>query len=173
MMFGQTTSRRRFWSRRAQSLVESALVIPLFFLLVFAILDLGRLYFVQVTLQHAMRQAGRFAVTGNRLTDPSTGNNLSRVDSIIVVAKRAAGLEITNIQIGSLLGGSAGPGRAGGPGDTVTIALTTDLKLITSMIGRYFGASNTYTFIVAPSFATSALPPANKCERRRSCTSLS
>src|SRR5437899_784452 len=59
--------------RRGTAAVEFALVAPLFLLLVFGILDFGRLFYVQETLQHALREAGRFAVTGqhsgtNRVT---------------------------------------------------------------------------------------------------------
>src|SRR5437660_3423743 len=98
-------------SRRGQSIVEFALVAPMFLLLVFGILDFGRLFFTQETLQHALREAGRFAVTGQH-----SGTN--RVASIIQAAQQAApGLNISNIQITS--GGV--PNYAGGPRETVTI----------------------------------------------------
>ena len=147
-------------AQQGQSIVEFAMVIPLFFLLAFGMIDLGRAFFVQTTLQNAMRQAGRFAVTGNHLTDPVTATQMTRVDSIIQVAKNAAvGLDISNIQISSLAGGNAGPNRAGGPGDTVTISLTTNLKLITPMIGRFFGPNGIYKFTVGTSFRNEPFPP--------------
>jgi len=142
--------------RRASSLVEFAVVVPVFFMLIFTIFDLGRLFYVRETLEHAMRQAGRFAVTGNHLTDPQTGNLMTRVDSIIAVAKQAAmGLDITSIEISSVSVGttvSTGPGRAGGPGDTVTIKMTTTLQMITRMVGRFFKGNGTYKFTVSTVF---------------------
>jgi Flp pilus assembly protein TadG len=121
-------------------------------MLVFSIFDLGRLFYVRETLEHAMRQAGRYAVTGSHLID-SNGNQMARVDSIIAVAKKAAmGLDITSIQISSVLGGSTGPGRAGGPGDTVTITMTTNLQMITRMVGKFFKGNGTYTFTVSTVF---------------------
>jgi Flp pilus assembly protein TadG len=150
----------RIVAQHGQSMVEFAMVVPLFFLLAFGIIDLGRVFFVQTTLQNAMRQAGRFAVTGNHLTDPVTATPMSRVDSIIQVAKNAAtGLDISNIQISSQGGGSTGPNRAGWPGDTVTISLTTNLKLITPMVGRFFGPSGTYKFTVSTTFRNEPFPP--------------
>jgi Flp pilus assembly protein TadG len=148
-------------SSGAQSIVEFAIVVPLFLLLTFAVIDLGRLFFVQMTLQHAMRQAARLAVTGNTLPDPSNPvNQLSRVNSIILAAQQAAvGLDVTSIQISSAQGGNSGPARAGGPGDTVTIALTTNLRLITPVIGRFFGANGTYTFTVQTTFRNEPFPP--------------
>src|SRR6266404_414625 len=112
-------------SCRGQSMVEFALVAPMFLLLVFGILDFGRLFFTQETLQYALREAGRLAVTGQH-----SGTN--RVAAIIQAAQRAApGLDISNIQITS--GGVTN--YAGGPRETVVISLSTGLRLITPMIG--------------------------------------
>jgi hypothetical protein len=145
-------------SRAGQSLVEFALVAPLFFLLLCAVFDFGRLFFVQMTLQNAVRQAGRFAVTGNHLPDPSDPTrNLSRVDSIIRTARKAAiGLDISGIQISSANGGT---GSAGGPGDIVTISITTNLKLVTPLIARFFGRSGVYPFAVSVSFKNEPFSP--------------
>ena len=144
---------RALRSRSGQSLVEFALVAPLFFLLVFGITDFGRLFFAQETLQFALREAGRYAVTGQHMAnpDPKVGGNLSRVASIRAIAQQnAIGLitDPNNIKVSS--GGM--PNFAGGPGDTVVVSLKTDLKLITPMIGRFFGPSQTYTFTVQTSF---------------------
>ena len=148
-------------SRGGQSLVEFALVAPLFFLLIFGVLDLGRVLFTQMTLQHALREAGRYAVTGNHLpgTDPNTGSAYTRINSIKQIAKKAAaGLDVTSITISSASGGS---GSAGGPQDTVTVSLTTSLKLITPLIGRYFGTNGVYAFTVGTTFRNEPFPPAN------------
>lgn len=148
-------------SRSGQSLVEFALVAPLFFLLVFGITDFGRLFFTQETLQFALREAGRYAVTGQHAPDPAhPGSNLSRVDSIKAVAQQKAIGMITDpnaIVISSPQGGLATP--AGGPGQTVVISLTTNLHLITPMIGRFFGPSQTYTFTVSTTFRNEPFDP--------------
>jgi Flp pilus assembly protein TadG len=105
-------------SQRGSTLLEFALIAPLFFLLVCGIFDFGHLFFVQMSMQDAIRQAGRFAVTGNHLKDPNDPTNtkyLSRVDSIVKTAEDAsAGTTITGVQVSSLYGGA---GNAGGPGD--------------------------------------------------------
>jgi Flp pilus assembly protein TadG len=130
------------------------MVAPLFFLLVFGITDFGRLFFTQSTLQHALREAGRYAVTGPHQAkdpnDPAAGN-YSRLESIRNIAQKYAGGLLANpsdIQISS---GST-TNYAGGPGDTVVVSLKTDLKLITPMIGRYFGNNGMYVFTVSTSF---------------------
>jgi Flp pilus assembly protein TadG len=148
-------------NERGQALVEFSFVLFLLCMLTFGIMDFGRIFFTQMTLQNAVRQAGRLAVTGNHLPDPNNaGQNLSRVASITQAAKKAApGLDLTNIQITSTTGGSSGAGRAGGPRDTVTISLTTSLRLFTPMIGQFFGTSGVYTFTVATTFLNEPFSP--------------
>lgn len=147
--------KNRGGEKRGQSLVEFALVAPIFFLLVMGIFDFGRLFFTQMTLQNALRQAGRFAVTGNHLTD-SQGQTLSRIDSILQTAQKSAvGLPVSNVQISSLQGGT---GSAGGPGDTVTISLIYDMKLITPIVGQFFN-NGSYHLVVSTSFKNEPFPP--------------
>lgn len=59
-------------SQRGQALVEFALVAPLFFLIVFAIIDFGRyVYYVQV-LNNAAREGARYAIVhGSESFQPS------------------------------------------------------------------------------------------------------
>jgi Flp pilus assembly protein TadG len=142
---------------KGQAILESALVAVLFFLLVFGLLDFGRVFYVQMTLENAVREAGRFASTGNHLPDPQhQGQNLSRVNSIIQIATQAAlGTSVSNIQIISQQGGKGDPG---GPGDTVTVSLTTNLKLITPLIASFFPGGQ-YTFTSSVSFKNEPFPP--------------
>jgi Flp pilus assembly protein TadG len=144
--FGKTTC-----ARRGESMVEFALVAPLFFLLVFGITDFGRLFFIQETLQYALREAGRFAVTGQN-------NGTNRVEAIKMVAENeATGLGLTDSSIQVTSGGSNN--FAGGPRQTVTISMNYGVKLITPMIGRYFGPSQTYTCKVSVSFMNEPFDP--------------
>ena len=147
---------KRLGSARGQTLLETAIVVVLFFLLTFGVLDFGRMFYVQMTLQNAVREAGRFASTGNHLPDPNhPGQNLSRVNSIIQVATQAAmGTSVTNIQIISQQGGKGNPG---GPGDTVTVSLTTNLKLITPLIAAFFPGGQ-YTFTSSTTFRNEPFP---------------
>jgi len=150
-------------ARRGQSLVEFAMVAPLFFLLVFGITDFGRLFFTQETLQFALREAGRYAVTGqHQLIDPQNpaAGTYSRVQSIRNVAQQyAVGLlsDPSAIQISS---GST-TNYAGGPNETVIVSLTTDLKLITPIIGNFFGPNGDYKFTVSTTFKNEPFDPNN------------
>jgi len=144
---------------KGQTFVEFAMVAPIFFFLIFAIFDFGRLFFVQMNLEQAVFEAGRFASTGNHVSDPNNpGQTLSRIDSIINVAEQAAtglGANISNIQISSLNGGN---GSAGGPGDTVTVSLTATLPLMTPFVSRFF-PGGVYTFTSSSSFKNEPFSP--------------
>lgn len=70
-----------WYSESGQGLVEFVLVIPLVLLLFFGIFQFAHYYSTRLSLRHTVREAARFAVTGNVLQD-STGQNLTRERSI-------------------------------------------------------------------------------------------
>jgi len=49
---------------KGQSVVEFALVFPIFALVFFAIVGFSHLFYGKLTLQHALHEAGRYMVTG-------------------------------------------------------------------------------------------------------------
>ena len=53
---------------RGQSLVEFALILPIFLLFIFGILDLGRAVYAYHTLNNAAREAGRVAMVDQTFT---------------------------------------------------------------------------------------------------------
>jgi TadE-like protein len=124
-------------SAEGQTLLEFALVIVTFMLLIFGVFDFGHLFFVRMNIQNSVQESARFASTGNHLPDPNNpGNDLSRVDSIISTLQQSSlGADITNIQISSLNGGKD---SAGGPGDMMTVAVTASVPLLTPMIAAMF-----------------------------------
>jgi Flp pilus assembly protein TadG len=152
---------RSEWTKGA-SMAEFAAVAPIFLLLVFAIMDYGRIFFVQMNVQQAVQDAGRFASTGNHLADPkNAGQNLSRVQSIIATVQNEVvgvpGVNPSDLKISSVNGGS---GSAGGPSDTVTVSLTTNLPLMTPLIGRLF-TNGAYTFVASATFRNEPFDPSN------------
>jgi hypothetical protein len=59
--------RRR--GERGQALVEFSLVAIIFFMMVFGIIDMARLFQSWVTVQHAAREGARYAITGQSVCD--------------------------------------------------------------------------------------------------------
>jgi hypothetical protein len=80
-------------AERGATIVEFALVFPLFLLLCFAIIDFGHYFFVQHTLQFATREGVRLALVG-RTIDDGSGNRLSRIDSIVKTIRDKASIAV-------------------------------------------------------------------------------
>jgi Flp pilus assembly protein TadG len=141
------------------AIVEFAIVVPVFLLLILACIELAYIFNVQLTLQNSVRTAGRYAITGNHLPDPlHSGLNLSRVASITQIAQQAAcGLSVSGITISSAVGGS---GNAGGPGDTVTISVTSKVPIVAPLVAQFF-QNGLYTATAKVSFRNEPFPPAN------------
>jgi Flp pilus assembly protein TadG len=157
--WSSTYQYRKDGPMKGQAMVEFLFVAPLFFFLMFAVMDFGRLFLVQMEVDNALQEAGRFASTGNHLPDPKNpGQYLSRVNSIVAALQQAAfGQQLTNIQVSSLRGGS---GNAGAPGDTVTVSVTSNLKLMTPIIARGF-PNGSFNFTSSASFKNEPFPPGN------------
>jgi Flp pilus assembly protein TadG len=141
--------------RAGQALLETAITFLIFMMLVFGILDFARLLYVQMTMQHALRVAGRYAATGNHVTT-AQGTTLSRTNSIVQVAQNAAmGLPLTTVQFVSQ---SFGTNSAGGPCDTVTMALGCNVQLLTPLVSRLF-SNGVYRFNASMTFRNEPFPP--------------
>jgi Flp pilus assembly protein TadG len=144
-------------SCKGQALPEFALVAMTFFLLAFALIDFSWLMFNQMNMQDAVREAGRYASTGNHVPDPTTpGVTLNRIASItLVLNQAAAGTNCTPV-ISSAAGGV---GSAGAPSDIVTIKATCDIPLLTTAIGSFLGTTNRYHFTVSSTFRNEPFSP--------------
>lgn len=66
--------------RKGQTLVEFALLIGVAVFLTFAICDLSWMFFVNLTMQHAVREGTRYAITGR--TEPGKGRRASLIQRI-------------------------------------------------------------------------------------------
>jgi Flp pilus assembly protein TadG len=89
---------RRFGSRRLQqggTLVELALILPLFFLMVFGALDFGRGIWAYNTIAYASREGVRYAVVrGSKSQTPASASDIRQT----VVAK-AVGLDPSKLTV--------------------------------------------------------------------------
>jgi Flp pilus assembly protein TadG len=128
---------------RGSTLVEFALVVPIVVLLFMGIAEFGRFYFTRITLQHAVREAARFAVTGSTLPDPDTGDPMSRVESIrAVILEEASNLDLVVEEL------EVDPPDGGGPSAVVTVTARFHFEFIAPVIRQMFPGGG-YDFTVA------------------------
>lgn len=141
-------------STNGQTMVEFALIAPMFLLLICGVMDYGRLCFTQSSVEDAVQEAGRYASTGN------SQSGLTRLQSIEAVLQQAAAgtnVPVQNIQISSFTNGAWVSGSAGGPGDTVAITVTMGMKLLTPIIAQHF-PNGVYTFTTSTTFQNEPFP---------------
>src|ERR1035437_686241 len=100
-----------------QTLVETAISLSVFLLLVLGTIDFGYLFSNKLTLQNAVRQGGRYAITGQCITGSDGSCSQSRYNSILTVVKKASlGLfNSSQTQQKCPEGGGGSPPLAGGP----------------------------------------------------------
>jgi len=80
-------SRRLYNRERGQALVEMALVLPLFLLLLFGVIEMGRIGYAYITVSNATREGGRVATIG--------GKDLEIKSSIVDAAPSLDSLNLT------------------------------------------------------------------------------
>lgn len=118
---------------RAQALVEFALVAPLFFLLLFAIIDFGRyVYYVQI-LNNAAREGTRYAIVhGSASLDPTgPGSSDPAGDKVkAVVRNYAIGVIGTGVELAILPTWDPDNGR----GNPVSVRVTYQFRSVIPIV---------------------------------------
>jgi len=105
-------------SDKGQSIIEFTLVFPIFALVFFAVVEFSHLFYVRLTLQHALREAGRYMVTG-RADEPdpdNPGEALPREQAIEAIFDKWLMGTGTGLQDFAM-----NPADGGGAGETVTL----------------------------------------------------
>lgn len=152
-----------FTSDAGQSLIEVSLSLLMFFLLIMGGIDFGYLISTKVTLQNAVRQAGRYAVTGQCIAGSNGACSQSRYNSIVQTLQTAS-LGILNssnandVSITCTNEGGGCPNNAGGPGDLIKISVSYPYAFITPLISPFFSHS-AYTITVGGAFTNEPFPP--------------
>ena len=145
-----------------QTMVEVAISLSLFLILVLGTIDFGYLYSTKLTLQNAVRQGGRYAITGQCITDGNGNCTMTRYNSILqTVESYSLGLlTSSNITITCTDEGGGCPSGAGGPGDIVTIKVTYPYNFLSGPIEAFF-PGKTYTITVSSAFTNEPFPPSS------------
>ena len=125
---------RRFLGRerdRGQALVEFAFALPIFLLVVFGLIDLGRAVYVNNSLAEAARDGARYGSVQARAWNEARRTNVETwvLDRLVAVPGATATVECT----------AANPGIGCTVEDIVTVTVETELDMITPLIGQILG----------------------------------
>lgn len=110
-------------SERGQSLVEFALILPLLILMLFGIIDFGRIFHAYLTIDHAGREAARAASIGK---DDTQVTNTAVTDAV--------GLGLTADRV------AITPTGTRVSGNEVSITITYPITFLTPVIGSIVGS---------------------------------
>jgi Flp pilus assembly protein TadG len=120
---------------RGQTLVEFALIIPLFALILFALLDFGRVIYTQNTLEQAAREASRVGTL--EAVDASWKYSLIRNAAI----NSAAGVGLTSANVvGQGCADCFYPDGAVS-GEIVVVTVNTQVALLTPILSQVLGGT--------------------------------
>lgn len=142
-----------FSNPRRQSgttLVEMAIIAPLFLLVLVAIIELSIMFFVTLTMQYAVREGARFAITG-RANETGTAQ---RYETIINKIKENSLGMYERVSPAISVNGTGYTAKTysnsmfGVAGDMVVIKLDCSWKVTTPLMSTFF-TNGVYTFQVA------------------------
>lgn len=148
-----------FKTIRGQATVEFALAALVFFSLLFAVMDLGILFYVNLTMQHAVREGTRYAVTGRHDLDPGGGVD-RRAALIQKIKNQSMGLYDKNLYprkdptikvidtsktFNNYTSGILQTGNPGKVDETIVVSLTYTWPLLTPLLKPFF-KNGKYTF---------------------------
>jgi Flp pilus assembly protein TadG len=151
---------------RGQSLVEFALILPLFLVFVAACLDLGRVFYANISLNNAAREGAMQAAKtpasfiANGACDPVTNDVVCRVQ----LESKGSQVQVASTDI-SLSCSVAGCPKSAG--SLVTVQVRGQFRLVTPLLSAIFGgqtlnltSSATAQVEYLPDIATVTPPPA-------------
>ncbi|MFC5475285.1 TadE/TadG family type IV pilus assembly protein [Paraherbaspirillum soli] len=157
---------------RGASVVEFALIAPLFFLLLFAVFDSGIMFWVNLTMQYAVREGARYAVTGQSNLDPNQLAQQRYLAVIQEIKNNSLGLYDTLNPVITITNyGSDGSSKTtqtydpknpsstifGGPGDIVVLQLDNCTWSNLTVLAPFF-PNRKYQFNVAATMRNEAFP---------------
>ncbi|MRW87494.1 pilus assembly protein [Pseudoduganella sp. FT26W] len=144
--------------QRGSAVVEMAIVAPVAFLLLIGLIEFSLVFFVTLTMQYAVREGARYAVTGRTDVDPT-----SRLKSVMqVIRTNSMGYLDTVCPVFSVNGTVSSTANAatvlGAPGDIVVLRLDCTWNLATPIVAAVF-PSGQYKFAVAATMQNEAFTP--------------
>jgi len=136
-----------------QTLVEFAVVAIVFFTTLFTIMDFAMMFYVNQTMQHAVRSGSRMAIVnpGSNCRAAIIAN--IRTQSMGYYDKNANGTKTPTISrqtlgaYGDIAGSAITDGSCGTPQMPITVSLTYKWPLMTPFVKPFFTAGM-YTFAV-------------------------
>ncbi|MEO5941473.1 MAG: TadE/TadG family type IV pilus assembly protein [Candidatus Limnocylindrales bacterium] len=166
---GRTLGRHLATRSRGQSLVEFALILPLFLVFVAACLDLGRVFYANISLNNAAREGAMQAAskTGTFIQDGPCDPVNNTVVCRVQFESKGSQVAIASTDIKRTCSIALPTPCARAAGSTATVTVRGTFRLVTPLLSAVFGgqsinltSSATAQIEYLPQIATSSAPPA-------------
>lgn len=129
--------------RHGQALTELALVLPVLLLLLLGALDLGRLFYGQITITNAAKEGALVASRGGTY-DASSGCGSANTVKCGALAEAAGGfVQVAQARVTQAPNTAVACPTDATLGDTVTVTVTSPFQFITPFIGQNLTLSAT------------------------------
>lgn len=138
---------RRASRSQGQAIVELALILPIFLILVASALDLGRLFYSQISVNDAAREAALEASQNPTSFIPNTACTSANKESNRVMCRatnesRGSFVTVAPADVAMACSTSPCP-TAPVMGQTVSVTVTGHFRLITPLLAVFFGGQST------------------------------
>ena len=125
------------WRYAGQSMVEFALVLPMFLLLIFGVLDFGRAVYADSTITNAAREGARFAII--------TPFPTSAVQAKVQQYAATLSIPTSDVSVSCVTADGTNNCQNAQAGDQVTVAVTYTYVPVVVNIADFTGPSLTMT----------------------------
>jgi PKD repeat protein len=165
---------------RGQSLVEFALVLPVFLVFLAAALDLGRVFYANITLNNAAREGAMEAARNPASFGAGQDCDASNAGRIVCRVQFESASSAVTIADGDITATCSSACNAAS-GSTVTVKVKGNFQLVTPILSAIFGGQTvklnsaaTAQILYYPDIAPASPPPAPNADfttaSTRSCT---
>lgn len=144
------------------TVVEMAIVAPVFLLILLALVEFSMMFFATLTMQYAVREGARYAITGQRNLDPNTGSQQRYAAVIASIKDNSLGMYDRLAPVISVNGKSYAStaytsGMFGAPGSLIVLQLDCDWVVTTPLLSSFF-TDGKYHFAVAAAMRNEYFP---------------
>jgi Flp pilus assembly protein TadG len=144
------------------TVVEMAIIAPVLLLILLSLIELSMMFFATLTMQYAVREGARYAITGQSNLDPNTGSSQRYAAIIASFKDNSLGMydklsPAISVNGTSYAASNYSNGMFGAPGDIIVVQLDCDWIVTTPFLSNLFG-NGKYHFAVAATMRNEYFP---------------
>jgi len=144
------------------TIVEMAIIAPVFLLILLSLVESGLMFFSTLTMQYAVREGARYAVTGQSNLDPNTASQQRYAAVIQSIRDNSLGMydklaPVISVNGTSYSTSSYSNGMFGAAGSVIVLRLDCDWTVTTPLLAKFF-SNGKYHFAVAATMRNEYFP---------------